>query len=410
MNLKKEIDNIKIIDNHCHVMDPFYWKDAVGTPPPFPPHIHGLDIPTSETHLSKTKKLIYMFQTLYGFPYSTITEENKKELQAMYDKTKDREAEVYHKVMDLAGIEMAFLMAFSRPILPPSADPKRFRHVGFTDGFIIPLDNTELKKPLKKSELFVSLAETYAQNMKKELNWYPSSFDDYLKFLSAVIEKLHEQGAVAFKANSGYWRNLDFEWVSEEEARSVFESQDIGPERYKRLQDYLQKFIFIKCGELGLPFHMHSGAGGQEGFMRGNDPSLLDKILWHPELMNTKVIILHGGFPYCREAGYMCASFGQRPRPLYLDTSIMWMDHPTPGASSVKHILREWLEIGLSSRLIYGSDATSPFKLWMSAMNFRDDLYIVLKDMVYDGLITEGQAVSMAYKILRGNAETIYKW
>ena len=143
--------------------------------------------------------------------------------------------------------------------------------------------------------------------------------------------------------------------------------------------------------------------------MRGNDPSLMDKILWHPELMNTTVIMLHGGFPYCRQAGYMCASFGQRPRQLYLDTSILWMDHPTPGALSLKHTLREWLEIGLSSRLIYGSDATSPFKLWMSAMNFREDLYTVLKDMIDEGLINEIQALSMAEQVLRGNSENVYK-
>ena len=39
MDLKREIDSIKIIDHHCHAMDVFYWKDAIGTPPPFPPHI-----------------------------------------------------------------------------------------------------------------------------------------------------------------------------------------------------------------------------------------------------------------------------------------------------------------------------------------------------------------------------------
>jgi predicted TIM-barrel fold metal-dependent hydrolase len=410
MDLRAEINSIKIIDDHQHAIDPFYWQEALGVLPPFPPEVHGLEIPTPATHLSKTKKLIAMFQALYGFPYSTITQENEKELQAMYDRSKGDEASIYHKVMDLAGIEMAFQICLTRPVLSPSLDSKRFKRVALADGFLIPFENSELKKFSKKSELFITLAEVSAQNMKKELNWYPHSFDEYLNFITAVIKKLQEQGCVALKAFSGQWRGLDFEWVSEEEARSVFGSKDTKPERYKHLQDYLLKYILMKCSEIGLPFQMHSGAGGggEGGFTRENDPSLFDRLLWHPDVKTTKVVILHGGYPYCREAGFMVSGFGRRPRSVYLDTGIMWADHPTPNASYLVHILREWLEMGLSSKLIYGSDATSPFKLWMSAMDFREDLYTALKGMIDEGLISESQALSMAEQILRGNAETVY--
>jgi predicted TIM-barrel fold metal-dependent hydrolase len=87
----------------------------------------------------------------------------------------------------------------------------------------------------------------------------------------------------------------------------------------------------------------------------------------------------------------------------------MWMDHPTPNAASLVRILREWLEMGLAPKLMYGSDATSPSRLWLSAMNFREDLYIALKGMVDENLISEGQALSMAEQIMKGNAEAVYK-
>jgi uncharacterized protein len=257
--------------------------------------------------------------------------------------------------------------------------------------------------------MFITLAEVFAENMKKELNWFPTTFDDYLKFLSAAIKRQKELGCVALKSSCGYWRTLDFQWVSEDEARDVFNKKDTSPERYKHLQDYLQKYIFIECGKAGLPFQMHSGAGGVEGLFRENDPSLIDKFLWLPEVRNTKVVILHGGFPYCREAGMMCASFGQSPRPVFLDLSIMWMDHPTPNARSLVRTLREWLEIGIAPKLMYGSDGTSPQKLVISAMNFREDLYTALKGMIDDGSINENQALLMAGQILRGNAEAVYK-
>jgi len=86
----------------------------------------------------------------------------------------------------------------------------------------------------------------------------------------------------------------------------------------------------------------------------------------------------------------------------------MWMDHPTPGAQSLKNVLREWLEWGIAPQLVYGSDATSPFKLWISALTFRADLCAVLSDMVKESLVTEDQALTMAHQILRGNSERIY--
>jgi hypothetical protein len=410
MDLQAEINAIKIIDHHAHIMDPFYWNDALGQAPPFPPEIHGLDLPKPHTSLGKANKLIPMFRELYGFTGSTVTEENKAELQEAYNASKGDEAALYHRVMDLAGIELIGELGLSRPVLPPGLDPKRFRVVAFTDGLIIPLDNTPLTKPMKKSENFIKLAEFCAESLKKDLDWHPAAFDDYLKFIAAVVEHLKDIGCIALKSSCGYWRGLDFEVVGEDEAREIYDAKDNSPARYKRLQDFLQIRVMWECGRVGLPFQMHTGAGGQEGFMRGNDPTLLDKLVWHADTNRCTMIMLHGGFPYCREAGFMVASFGQRPRPLYLDTSIMWMDHPTPGAQSLKHVLREWLEWGIAPQLVYGSDATSPFKLWMSALTFREDLHAVLRDMVAESLITEDQALATANQILRGNSEEIYRW
>ena len=409
MDLKAEINAIKIIDHHAHIMDPFYWNDALGEAPPFPPHIHGLDIPKPDTSLGKTSRLIPMFQQLYGFADSEVTEANKAKLQEAYDASKADEPALYHRVMDLAGIEMIGELGLSRPILPPGLDPKRFRVVAFTDGLIIPLDNSALKKPLKKSENFIRLAEVSTENLKKDLDWHPTTFDDYTHFLRAVAERLKALGCIAAKSSCGYWRGLDFELVNEAEARGIFDAKDNSPQRYKRLQDLLQIRFLEEGGRVGLVFQMHTGAGGQEGFMRENNPSLLDKLVWHADTKCT-LVMLHGGFPYCREAGFMVASFGQRPRPLYLDTSIMWMDHPTPGALSLRNVLREWLEWGIAPHLVYGSDSTSPFKLWMSALTFREDLTAVLGAMVGESLLGEDQALAIAYQVLRGNSEKIYDW
>lgn len=408
MNLKQEIDKIKIIDHHLHAMDPWCWNDAIGVVPPFPPHIMGLDIPSKATSLAKTRKMMGIFKELFGFPYDSVTPDNRGELEAAYEKAKVNEAELYHKAMDMAGIERANQVCISRLVLPTGLDPNRFGLIALTDGLIIPLDNTELKKPTQKANNFCMLSETFMKRFMDEHNVHPHTFDEWLNFIDFALDTLKSEGCVAAKSSCGYWRGLDFEFVSEDEARQVFDAKDTTPDRYKRLQDYLQFRVFAKCTEIGLPFHMHTGGGGQEAFMRGNDPSLLDAFMWHPAIMNCKLVLLHGGYPYCREAGFMVNAVGQRPRPMLLDLSLMWMDAQTPGSLFLRSTLRDWLESGIAHKLIYGSDGVSPMRVWISASSFREDLASALTDMVSDGLVSDEQALSMAYQVLRGNAEKLY--
>jgi hypothetical protein len=405
MNLKKQIDGIKIIDDHAHPLDTAYWIDAVGGVP-FPPEVHGLELPSATTPLPRVKKLLTIYRDLYGFSHSTLTPQNQQELKELHEQSRSDEASVYHKVLDLAGIESVFEICLSNPELPPGLDPERFKRVPYFDGFLIPLDNSELKKTCKKAELFITMAEIFVKNMQQQLNWYPTSFDEYLKFLAGVMEKLHEQGCIALKMAFGHYRDLTTDVVNKEEARDIFNSKDTSGRRYIRLQDYLLKFILAKAGELGLPVQIHTGATGIEIFTKESDPVCLDKLLWLPELSSAKVVLLHGGYPFCHEAGFMVSDTARRPRQLYLDISLL-MEHPS-SPNAMVGVLREWLEMGIAPKLIYGSDGTSPIKLWISAMNIRECLHMTLKGMIDDGLIDTTQALSMAEMVLRSNAKKVY--
>jgi hypothetical protein len=50
---------LRIIDDHVHALDGTYWIDAVGGIP-FPPEVHGLEIPSETTPLTRAKKLTYI--------------------------------------------------------------------------------------------------------------------------------------------------------------------------------------------------------------------------------------------------------------------------------------------------------------------------------------------------------------
>jgi len=96
-----------------------------------------------------------------------------------------------------------------------------------------------------------------------------------------------------------------------------------------------------------------------------------------------------------------------KQRKTSLDISWMWWGHFSSPKALVG-ILREWLEMGLVRRLIYGSDAGNPHQLYISAMNVRQALYLALKGMIDDDLIDENQAYTMARFVLCDNAKTLY--
>jgi len=406
LNLKKQIDDIKIIDDHAHALDAFYWIDAVGGIP-FPPEVHGLELPSAMTPLPRLKKLMTVYRDLYGFPHSSLTPQNQPELEELHKKSCSDEASVYHKALDLAGIETVFEICANKLELPTGLNAERFKLVPLFDGFLIPLDNSELKKTCKKAELFITIAELLVKNMQKQLNWYPSSFDEYLKFLFGVMQKMQEQGCIGVKLAFGHYRDLTTDIVGEEEARDIFNSKDNSTKRYNRLQDYLLRFMLTKAAGLELPVQIHTGATGIEIFTKESDPVCLDKLLWLPELGSARVVLLHGGYPFCHEAGFMVTDTARRPRQLYLDISLLMEQPGSPNA--MVGVLREWLEMGIAHKLIYGSDGTSPIKLCISAMNIRECLYMALKGMMDDGLINMAQALSMAEMVLRNNARKVYK-
>src|SRR4030042_856020 len=91
MNLEKQINEIKIIDDHAHPLDTAYWIDAVGGVP-FPPEVHGLELPSEVTPLPRVKKLLTIYRDLYGFSRPTLTPQNKPELEKLHEQSRSDEA------------------------------------------------------------------------------------------------------------------------------------------------------------------------------------------------------------------------------------------------------------------------------------------------------------------------------
>ena len=104
MNLREEINNMKIIDGHLHAVDPWYWMGAVGSYA-FEELVAKLPVPNKYSTITRTRALMRCYKEIWGFPYDELTPENVAELDRLYSESRKDEAAYVMKAFDRAGIE-----------------------------------------------------------------------------------------------------------------------------------------------------------------------------------------------------------------------------------------------------------------------------------------------------------------
>ena len=405
MSIKEKIDRIKIIDGHVHGVDPWYWLQYVGS---FPFADVATKLPPMGPMqlLNKKKVTLRGFQEIFDFPYPELTDENRAIMEKLYVDSQEDEATFLLKAMDLAGIESGLEMCLSEPVLPPGLDSSRFAMAQLVDGLLIPLDNSVIEGNTRVKE-FVKMVEVYPKILREKYPKEIKTFDDYIDFMTESLNNLVPQDVVALKLNTAYWRNLAVDVVDKNEAEDVWNKKDNSPVRYKKLQDYLLRHLFATAAKLELPIHIHTGSLGITQPIGSANPVELDPILWQPDVKPAKIILLHGGYPFCTEAGFMAGRVGDAPN-CWLDFSMMTFFLPgTP--ESVKDIMKGWITSGIAEKLIYGSDGNNVLGTWMSAVNARRLLTIVFDELIEEGFVDEDQAVLFANLLLRDNAKKLYR-
>jgi len=313
-------------------------------------------------------------------------------------------------VLDQAGITV---MLSNRVAMGPGLAKPHFEWVPYIDALLFPLDNTELESTPDRKQFFPLEERLRAQYLKAAgVGSLPPTLDEYLtRVITPTLERQKSEGAVAEKFEVAYLRGFDFADTPRPEAERIY-SKWVGgehpdPAEYKALQDFLFRYIAAECGRLGMPIHLHtmSGGGGYFDIAKGN-PLLLDSVFDDARLRKTRFVMLHGGWPFVREAG----SLLQKPN-VFLDLSQQALTFPP---RTIAAWLREWLET-YPDKVMFGTDGY-PFSdsmgweetTWIASHNARQALGLALTGMVRDGEITRDRAIEIARLVLRGTAAQMY--
>ncbi len=407
-----EIRKIRAIDNHSHpprVVGDGERDDEFDALPCDP-----LEATESNT-MTRPENPQYLaaWKALWGYEYNDRSDAHVKQLLAAKNKIRQEQGDHYPAwVLDQLGIdtELANRVAMGRGL-----DAARFRWVPFDDTLLFPLNNDGLATETPDRKFFFGRENMLLARYRRELGVasMPATLAEYSsRVVTPELERQKMGGAIAIKFEAAYLRSLDFEPASEREAAATYAKYVRGgapaKEEYKRLQDYLFRYVAAEAGRLGLPVHIHTGAGcGGYFYLSGSNPLLLESVLNDARLRKTTFVLLHGGSgPFTQEISPLL----MKPN-VYADLSEQtWMESP----HRLAEVLRYWIDwypekILFGTDLYPGSGAYDWEEIgWQTSETARQALGMALTELLQSGEITVPRANQIARMVLRENAMKLY--
>ncbi len=409
-SIEAELHSIAAIDNHAHpkkVVSPGEEDHDYDALPADAIEDPALPAPLQEG----SPYFAAAWGALFGYRSTDSKPEHWTELEGARHRIAEQKGDLYPSwVLNHTNTE---IMLANRVAMGRGLPSDRFKWVPFADMFLFPLNNDAFKSKDPEHQAFFGSEEALLKNYlaTAQLTKLPPTFDDYLAFVSHILEKWKANGAVALKFELAYLRDLDIGNPQRENAERVYaiysQSSEPAPEEYKILQDYVFRHIAHEAGRLGLPVHIHSSIGAGSYFRDANaNPLALESLFNDPTLRKTKFVMLHGAWPFTREA----AALILKPNVYLDDSAFMYLTYPAGAARA----LRAYLEAA-PNKVLYGSDA-SPISdhvgweetAWIGSTNGRLALGIALTRMLDDNEISLQRAKQMAHMVMRDNARQLY--
>jgi uncharacterized protein len=402
--LLKEIDKIPIYDNHAH---PGYPDDS---------DVDAMASPPDESATLRLRddnpEFVAGAKALFGYPYDDFKPEHAKWLAEKKKAAETAGGTAYWDgILDKVNVEICLA---NRAMMPAYLDTKRFHWVFFGDSFFYPFDNSGETARTPDMGVYVPLQEKMLSRYKKleGIQGLPADLTGYEDFIRRTMaDNQQKRGGVAIKFEAAYFRSLYFSDPPREKAEAIYNKYKTGgvptPEEYKLFQDYAFRVMVDQAGKLHLPMHFHSAVGIGDYFsLRQGDVLNLENVLRDARYKNVTFVLLHGGWPYEREAALLTAV-----KNVYLDTSFQSeMLYP----SQFKTVMKQFLTL-YPDKMMFGSDAF-PFNdalgaeesMWLAVRTSRTALAAALAELVDEGAISESKALELAHGYLHDNAAKLY--
>ncbi|KAI0447467.1 amidohydrolase-domain-containing protein [Xylaria telfairii] len=177
----------------------------------------------------------------------------------------------------------------------------------------------------------------------------------------------------------------------------------------KRLQDeYVNGLIIYETARLisespspvKKPFQFHTGLGDNDINLVQASPSWLQTFI--KEYPTVPFVILHAGYPWMREAGYLAAMYSN----VYVDIGEVF---PAVSRHGQESIVKQILELCPWRKILWSTDGHFlPETYLLATTQVRSVLKTVLGEMIQNGDLDERQAATLVQDVLFANAKNLY--
>ena len=390
-----DFSDLPVLDAHCHPytrkdrLTPEAWVDALSFGGGSPDYLRegGIEVDGSALSiLSRLKRdTLYFRYLLKRLAAYFGVEATLEAVVAARNRAIEQEgyANYAHKLHRAGGIETLIV----------------------DDGYPLPQINLEQFRAEVGVEILpVFRIEVLIQELLDDgCGW--SEFQR--RYDGSIAEALGNGGYRGLKSIIAYRTGLDIDPGSRspDQGRVALEklrrARGRGGDPVKQLRDHLFCRAIERCIDFDMPLQVHTGMGDWEVHLVACRPALLMELLRYPAYRACKFLLVHTGYPYHAEAGYLANVLPN-----------VWCDisEGLPFAGNAgKRIIAEVLEMAPLSRVCYGSDVYgSPEPFYTSALLGKQALAQALGELIDAGFMSAGEAHQAARMILAENARELY--
>jgi predicted TIM-barrel fold metal-dependent hydrolase len=242
-----------------------------------------------------------------------------------------------------------------------------------------------------------------SESLTDELLNAKETFSDFLAAWDTSIDQaLRDPNCVGLKSIIAYRAGLDVRPVTKDEAAGnyVAYSQD-ATTGLKLLLDFLFIRALERVADNNKVLQIHTGMGDTDIIAEKAHPMCLFELLKQPPFSQTKVVLVHGGFPWVSEAAAMAGLLAN----VYLDLSLSCSFFPLRTGTR----LLEALEQAPPQKIIHGSDGIAlPELIWLGGKLSKEALTEVFAELIRKQKSSPSAAQEISKLILYQNAELLY--
>lgn len=261
------------------------------------------------------------------------------------------------------------------------------------------IPNKEFEQIVGFSTWEVYRIEPVMDKLRENCNRFTEFIEAYQ---SDIRNALKKNNVLGLKSIIAYRSGLEIGKIDEEKAEIQYEVyRKNHREAVKELRDYCLHIAMEECTRADKVMHIHTGVGDGEVVLHKASPSMLVNMLREEKYANTKVHLVHGGYPWMEEAAFLCSVFPH----VYMDISLQ---NPFAG-HGVKRIISQVFEFAPFNKVMYGSDAfTVPETNWLGVKLFKECFTEVLQSWVDKDYMNEEMAQTIGELVLYRNFEALY--